>query len=131
MYRITGHYSGIFIGGSLFPNVSGWPNRTASASVAGALLVDGEVGSGRGDDDVALNGDSPYRRGEVQRRHERGGVGQPPHPHRAVMAVGADASFPACRRATRLALCPDRTSCPGPRARFPQPVQQDGHARLD
>ncbi len=36
------------------------------------LPVDDEVGSGRGDDDVAMNGDSLYRSGNIQRRYDRG-----------------------------------------------------------
>ena len=59
MYRIIGHYP-IVRRPVVVPG-----NRTA-ASVTGSRerwLVDGDVGPGRSDDDVAVNGDGPYRFG--------------------------------------------------------------------
>lgn len=46
--------------------------------------MDGDVGPGRSDDSATVNGDTPDRFAQVQRRHQHGAVGQPPHPHRAV-----------------------------------------------
>jgi hypothetical protein len=52
------------------------------------LAVDRDVAVDRGDDDVAMKGDTPYRFRQVQRMGERGAVGQPPHPYRVVAAAG-------------------------------------------
>src|SRR6516225_5347279 len=52
-------------------------------------LVDGDVPGGCGDD-VTMDGDGPYRFSQVQWMGERGAVGQPPHPHRAVGPAADD-----------------------------------------
>ena len=58
MYRITGHYP-IVSSAGLVPEIE---QQLAHGSRE-RWLVDGDVGPGRSDDDVAVNGDSPYRFG--------------------------------------------------------------------
>ena len=65
-----------------------------------------DVLSGRGNDDVALEGDAAYPFRQVSRRGDWGAVGQPPRPHRAVAAAaddhrGASGSAPAATALTQ------------------------------
>ena len=59
MYRITGHYPVVSAGRSLFRETE----QQLAHGPRERWLVDGDVGPGRSDDDVAVNGDSPYRFG--------------------------------------------------------------------
>jgi hypothetical protein len=52
------------------------------------LVVDRDVPADRGDANVAMMGDAPYRFRQVQRIGEQGAVGQPPHPYRVIAAAG-------------------------------------------
>ena len=59
MHRITGHLSGRFTGRSLLRE----SGQQLAHGPRERWLVDGDVGPGRSDDDVAVNGDSPSSRG--------------------------------------------------------------------
>ena len=64
----------------------------------------GYVGPFRRDDDVAVNGDSPYRFGQARQGHEGSPVGQLLHPCRAVEAAADADRGSAQRRSGRPAM---------------------------
>jgi hypothetical protein len=67
------------------------------------LAVDRDVAVDRGDNDVAMKGDAPYRFRQVQRMGEQSAVGQPPHPYRVIAAAG-DHWVPSRSTPTAIAL---------------------------
>ena len=66
--------------------------------------MDRDVPADRGDDDIAMKGDAPYRFRQVQRMGERSAVGQPPHPYRLSSPPLAITGLPSRSTPTAIAL---------------------------
>ena len=84
MCRITGHYPVVVSVGR--GQAEAAEQEAISYGSWSGWLVDRDVPADRGDDDIAMKGDAPYRFRQVQRMGERGAVGQSPHPYRIVAA---------------------------------------------
>jgi hypothetical protein len=73
------------------------------------LAVDRDVAVDRGDDDVAMKGDAPYRFRQIQRMGERGAVGHPPprtvsSPPLAITGVPSRSTSTAIALATSISV---------------------------